>query len=455
MNSHSMLAYFRFALQRECIRAIAPLASSPLKRGSYAFSAWLVALVVGTWGAGFAENARSAPIDLGDVTLTKLVDLDGALSGGQPRSGLTLVGNELFLAAYSGGKNGVGAISKYNPQTNTLTKLADLDAPETGGNPSGRFTQVGDKLYFTNSTGGQFGDGTIAAFDLTSGSVSKIADLKASETGKNPLGDLLQVGTDLYFTASAGLSVSWGALNKLNLSTGSVTVAAEMSPLGLGRGPNGSLTRIGDDLYFATREAGPFDGGAIVRYELTSGTAAVLGGPDTFVSGRWPEAGLTIVGDFLYFTNVSGGPTATGGGTLPKGTLARIYLPTGEVQLVYDLIPSETGKEPRNTPIQVGEKLYFAVTEGGQSDNLGTLLRFDLTSGNTEKIFDFVNATGGESRGDFLRVGNDLYFTTSKGGAAGVGTIAKLTVPEPASWVLTVMGSAFALLCIIRRRVRA
>lgn len=350
--------------------------------------------------------------------------------------------------------------------TNKVEKVFDLNVfqlPEGGGYggyaPLDRFTQVGTNLWFTTSKGGVEDIGTISRFDLTTHEVVQVASFyndPGNYTGKSPESSLLVIGDEAFFTTVNGGEYNKGALAKVSLEGGVVTVlyAFPASGVPTGAAPRSGLTQIGSELWATTSLGGTSNRGVIFKYSLTNGTASMVTNFDGPLLGGQPFAGFTQVGDAWYFTTFSGGntfnttnyPTLTLSDNstivitnkipLGAGTLGRLTFNESGNPIVTKLVDLPGGYEqfPALEPILVGtNSLYFTST--GPNAMPGAILRYDISTGSFTNLFSFsTNADHALAYG--MRPGycgltewqGELYFINQLGGAYNSGTLCKFNI---------------------------
>lgn len=95
-----------------------------------------------------------------------------------------LYNNKLYIQNSLGGANGVGTYCVYDLSTNIITKLFDLSTTlgydEDNYDHARDIVEYNGKLFVTLSRGGVNGVGTIICYDTNTDTVTKIADLQAS-----------------------------------------------------------------------------------------------------------------------------------------------------------------------------------------------------------------------------------------------------------------------------------
>ena len=259
---------------------------------------------------------------------------------------------------------------------------------------------------------------TLAAFCLPSAqaeavqtTLTKVADLpftRVGESPESPRGGILQVGDDLWFTTYAGGENSIGAIVSYNLVSGTFTT---QHSFGLPDPSDPTQAR--------------YDGFAPWKTTLTQGT-----------DGR------------IYYATQYGGASWTNGnnggaiGSFDPNTVAS----TG-VKTVWS--GAVATNQPRNlgytSPIYVpsaggGASVYFNTYAGGASD-WGTVQKVTLdASGNPTGSTQIIQLVGGNStpntgrqtQGGLLLAGNKIYYTTAStaGGASATLQVLDTTTDQ-------------------------
>ena len=332
-----------------------------------------------------------------DGTLTSLVSFDG-ISGWLPQAGLTQdsQGN-LFGSTIVGGTNnypyfGVHCGNIFQITTNgTLTSIFSFD--DTNGAYPGALSlsSFDGGLYGTTQTGGtnfySDGSGMGTAFRVTpDGNLTTLIEFNGND-GASPLGQLA-IGRqgELYGTTpGGGYGNAFGTAFKL-LTNGTLTTLVTFDGTN-GAQPTGGLI-LGKDgnLYGTTGYGGT---------NSSQGTYGI-GNGSNYVFGFGVVFQLATDGTLALLVNFNG----TNGG-YPRGSL--LHGPDG--------------------------KLYGTTRGGSGSAGNGTIFQVSLDG--TFKTLIMFNGTNGSapSTGVVLGPDGNLYGTTSAGGAFGVGTAFRLTVP--------------------------
>lgn len=189
---------------------------------------------------------------------------------------VTADGSAVFAGAREGGDaaelagKGAGTLLRVDTATGALTRLTAFKAAEHGAKLRG-LTLHGDRLWFVMEEGGDLalnsgkGGGTIASFDLTTGTVSRKHQFDGAVTGFKPKA-FARAGGDFYFATEAGGVGGLGVFGVLRGGT-SVESLAEFSAESSAK-PDHYLSVIGGRVVFSTELGGPGYLGGILSYSL-------------------------------------------------------------------------------------------------------------------------------------------------------------------------------------------
>jgi len=293
-----------------------------------------------------------------------------------------------------------------------------------GANPAGALTLIGNTLYGTTQTSGDYGFGTLFSLPVSGGSPTTLIPFNG-DLGENPVGDLTLIGSTLYGTASYGGTSNAGAVYSLPVGGSPTTLGSFTLPTltpGAGTTPMAGLTLSADGstFYGTTSYGGAAYSGTIFSLPVSGGT------PTTLLSfggalGATPSAGLTLSGNTLY-------GTTGGGGSNSKGAIFSYNLGTQATFSVGFNGTNGTSPQAGLTLSADGSTLY-GTTYGGGTDNDGTVFSFNL---NTQAITTLLSFNGTEDGAGPLAglTLNDgvLYGTTTLGGVYSQGTVFSLSI---------------------------
>ena len=290
--------------------------------------------------------------------------------GEYPSTGLTNVDGVLYGATSEGGSSDAGTVFRITT-TGVEKKLYSFAGGADGEDPLADLTNVNGTLYGTTYIGGGSGnciEGCGTIFSITTRGSETVLHRFAGFTfsdGQYPPASLTNVNGTLY-----GITFLGGARGEGIVF--SITTAGAYSQLHSfgsrnrdGRQPVGNLTNVGGKLYGTTFYGGTYGYGTVFRI-TTSGVERVLYSFNANgVDGYFPTAGLTNVDGVLYGTTNRGGLTDLG--TVFKisrdGTYSQLYNFAG---------PPTDGDEPGSL-IDVDGILYGTTSDGGVGGGFGTV----------------------------------------------------------------------------------
>ena len=304
-------------------------------------------------------------------------------------------------------------------------------------NPYDNSIQIGNQLWFTTQKGGVNDAGTISYYDLTTHVITAYVSM-GNPSGNTPQSSLTQIGNTLYFTTTRGGAGDTGTISSVDLGQSTPTItplynfgvaATTTNP----RNPGGSLTAMGNDLYYTTPNGGTGGTayGTVSRYNTVTGTNAVVYNFTTTstANGRQPMESFTNVGGKLYFTTFTGGANVGTGFGNGSGTLSMLDPATGSVSTVASM-PSGNGLFPSHNVLQASNGLLYFTTVGNATQP-GSIQSFNLATGVLSTVYNLTGAAtssgpfpdGRFAYGSLAEFNGVLYFATFAGGANGNGTI--------------------------------
>lgn len=300
--------------------------------------------------------------DIATSTFSKIHEFNDT-DGNRPHGSLIqATDGKLYGTTRLGGSLNEGTIFSFDPVSNVFMKIHDFDGTN-GRRPEGSLTQgIDGRLYGTTRYGGSslgFGYGTIFSFDITNNSFSKI-HVFDNTNGAEPTCSLIQ-GTDgkFYGMTSLGGQFGNGTIFSYDLTSG-YSVLENFDGV-KGRQPYGSLLQGSDGKFYGMAgQGGDFEYGTIFSYDLTLGYS-VLEHFDG-VKGRGPLynsfievtlcAPTTLTLDIVNLPDLTGecsveqpiAPTATNNcGEQVTGTTTTIFpiVSQGETTIIWSFEDSE------------------------------------------------------------------------------------------------------------------
>ena len=329
--------------------------------------------------------------------------------------------------------------SVYHASAQTIHKIVDFSQVLDGvsGNllgenyPAGRFALIGTNLWFTTQNGGTLGTGDIAIYNPVDGTVSTVATLGTSGPGKTPWGSLTLANGLAWFTTSSGAAGGKGAIVSIDTSTYALTTYSLPADGSLGSASRSTPLLIGTNLWFLTTAGGAFSKGTLNYLNLSNGVVYKAFDLEGTNYGGQPFGSLIPFGTNYYFTTFSGGTNSASGFPNGAGTLQKLWFSNG-IPYVTKLINLTTGYTafPGGDPLPVGTNSLYLTTVGSATQP-GSIIRYDLNTGNWTNLFSFVtNAVAvtnfgkqPQYEGAPVFYNNQLYMTTFAGGTSNKGTI--------------------------------
>ena len=360
------------------------------------------------------EPMLNASVSCVPATVSTLYSFKGYPDGALPQSSALLQGKDgsLYGTTPSGGANNAGMVFRITP-AGEQTALWQFGSPGDGSSPYSSLIQGSDgNFYGTTAGGGESNHGTV--FMVTpKGEETVLWSFRAgTNDGESPVGGLLQ-GHDgnFYGVTSLGGPEDAGTVFRLTPSgTETLVISFLKSNFG-GWGPDsGGLIQDADGDLFGTVA---LDGGAL--YELSIQDANML-------MTWWPFDSMLPIGNPIQATDGNFYGATIKGGQYGRGIIYKLT-PAGSRTPLYSFgaDPSD-GSSPAGTLIQGNDGALYGLTSEGGAAGAGTLFRLTL-DGRESVVHSFLDTPAFG-----LTQGSDgtLYGMTHKGGSSGLGTVFQL-----------------------------
>lgn len=237
----------------------------------------------------------------------------------KPKSGLVRAGDELWFATEKGGSAAAGSVERYRAD-GTVSTVADLSLADGIKVESLIYDESSQSVYLGAREGGDLtqlagkGAGSLLKVAVSSGTLTKLADLQTAEHGAKIRG-LHQHHGRLWFICEEGGDLSLnsgkggGAVVSCDPATAALTREYVFDGLNVGLKPKGSL-RVGDSLYIATEQGGATGLGSFSVLE--DGKITFLADFDSDVGAK-PDHFLSQVGNRILIPTELGTPGFLGG----------------------------------------------------------------------------------------------------------------------------------------------
>jgi len=325
---------------------------------------------------------------------------------------LIVKGSNLYGMTSSGGFYNLGGIFRISSDGSGYKEIFSFDGKNSGANPYGSLTLVGDSLYGMTNLGGFFNKGVIFKVDTSGNGFKKLCDLSADNFGANPSSSMILVGDSLYGTC-ANTTTGNGSIFKIGRNGTGGKKLFDFNPYSIGAAPFGSLTSSGDSLYGMTFFGGIGPGTIYKINRNGSGFHKILDFEWNNDKGALPNGSLTLVGDSLYGMNYNGGANGA-------GVLFKVHKNGTGFHKLLDFNKTETGGNPLGSLTLHGDSLY------GMTTISSSIFKIHRNGTGYQKIFNFDKNNGNYPEGSLVILGSTLYGMTNNGGSSGKGVIFKI-----------------------------
>jgi uncharacterized repeat protein (TIGR03803 family) len=375
----------------------------------------------------------------------------GRTDGELPQGGLTALNGALYGMTTTGGACNFVCGTVYEMSLSGPYHVVFTFGNAHGTDPIGSLIVMKGLLYGTTQEGGigaactrlqreQPGPGCGTVFALKpSGAQTVLYQFKGLRNGALDAavpGGLLAVNGNLYGIAASGGAYNHGAVFGLS-GTNSERILFSFSG-GVGAAdsnpnpyypynipPATTLVAVGGALYGTTVYGGGPGGygqgcGTVFKVSL-SGEHRILHHFGCGADGAFPLGGLVAMNGMLY-------GTTSAGGAVGRGTVFKIAPSSAGYAVIHSFNKSSVdGAAPQANLIAVNGVLYGTTSGGGTGRYYGTVFKITPT-GDERVLYSFMGGSDGANpSAPLVDVNGTLYGTTLSGGAAGNGTIFKVT----------------------------
>jgi len=375
----------------------------------------------------------------GGVTFTNLVSftgVGGACPGAAPYAGLVLgVNGNYYGTTSQGGSNNLGTVFQLTPG-GVFTSLLSFNGTN-GATPDASLTPGKNGIFYgTTFAGGVSNWGTLFLI-TTNGAFTNLFSFTGTNNpwqGAAPAAALVPDGNgNLYGTADFGGTTNasyngngYGTVFELT-TNGTVTARVIFGNTN-GDHPSGGLVLGKDGNFYGTTTWG---GRGITGSFPGYGTIFRMSPGGTFTNFYQFGGGE---GGFIYAGLVQGADSylygaAFGGGSPGFGTLFKIST-NGDFVPLHTFTYLESGS-PYSGLMEGSDGNFYGTTYGAYA-GYGSVFQLK-PDGTYTNLFLFNNANGYHPAGVLTQgPDNNFYGTTAQGGANGLGTIFRLSIPMPA-----------------------
>lgn len=368
-------------------------------------------------------------------TFSVLYSFQNTTDGSNAQAGLFLNG-AIYGTTLLGSDPTCGCGSVFELASNgsltTLHAFVGLD----GANPVGNLiADASGNLYGTTSQGGASSAGTVFMLSppATLGDAwteTVLYSFTGGTDGAHPFAGLIQDSAgNFYGTTYGGGAFNYGTVFKLD-ALGNETVLYSFEGAPNGASPySGVIFDSAGNLYGTTYGGGTFNSGTVFKLS-TTGNETLLHSLNGTTDGAYPSATLTMDAS----GNLYG--AANQGGSGQEGTIFKVSS-TGRFSLLHTFSSRPDGANPAAGMLLGSDgNLYGTTTEGGNSDDDGTVFELNLSTGTFTLLHTFASGNLGNYPYTSLisdPAGN-LYGGTESGGTAERGLIYKIALTSAGSY---------------------
>jgi uncharacterized repeat protein (TIGR03803 family) len=329
-----------------------------------------------------------------------------------------------------------GVLAAGSAGAATLKTLYSFKGGTDGATPYATPLFHDGALYGTSNGGGHSNDGTIFKINATSGAKTVLYMFKAGQDGANPYaaGLVYQGGVFYGTTASGGGTgcydnLGCGTVFSLNPTTPAATVLYRFKGGSDAGNPYFNLIDYKSTLYGTTASGGSADAGAVFSLHPTTKAYSVIYSFPTIpggFAGRYPA--LLYAGGLFWGVSTYGGltsPACVKSATdVGCGFVFTIDPATHKASIVYSFSGGADGGEPSASLIYQKGILYGTTALGGAAGD-GTIFKITPATHAESVVHNFKGGTsdGATPFASLLYDKGKFYGTTLAGGNAGKGTL--------------------------------
>lgn len=352
----------------------------------------------------------------------------GSSDGAKP-SQVIWTNGLIYGSTSDGGTTGSGTIFTFDPSSGAYTTIYSFTGEADNGSQPNNLLVTANAIYGTTSSGGtNNGYGMVFSTALDGTGLVQLYSFGPNPDGGDPVSGLTLGGATLYgMTSSGGSGVYWGTIFSINTNGTGYTTLHSFSGEPDGGLPRGELVLAGNTLYGVTYEGGANNAGCIFSIN-TGGTGyTVLHSFGPSPDANYPGAGLILNAGVLYGTGH--------GGSNYNGAIFAINTNGTGYKILYSFSSlagstNADGTTPQSTLTFSDGYLYGTASSGGLYGG-GTMFMVNTNGSGFTTLASFVNSanSGWDPLAGAIRVGNNLWGTTSQGAAGTFGTLYHVPIP--------------------------
>ncbi len=282
-------------------------------------------------------------------------------------------------------------------------------------------TNAQTELWGYTYSGGIDNIGTIFKTDGNGNNYTVVKEFrKADQTKPSFYGGVTEVNGKLYGTTTQKGAYNWGGIYEFDIQTEEYTSVFDFDSVN-GRNAQYTHLLLANDgmLYGMTTNGGINDDGIIFKIDPNTKVFTKVFDFDDVVTGKSPH------GSLIQASNGDLYGIAFFGGANSHGTIFKFNITTNNFTKLYDFIETSSGRGPQGRLLEISGKLYGTTRNGG-IEGLGTLFEFDMSNLSVNVVHDFIFGAAEPSTpsGTLVQASNGLLYGVSEyGGASQNGSI--------------------------------
>jgi uncharacterized repeat protein (TIGR03803 family) len=260
-------------------------------------------------GSGFGGSIMMVPIDGSSQFPINWYDFIPSIGDGSGPEGVIFSDGLFYGVTRSGGQFGMGTVYAYDGSSvSNLYSFAGND----GANPNGSLTLYNGTFYGVTRLGGDWSSGTVYSVNADGSGFQTLHQFSGPTNGEgaNPLAGLILWGGTLFGTTSAGGVYTNGTVFSIGTNGTGFTTLHSFTGKGEGAKPAAAMNLSGHTLYGTTMDGGASGLGTVFALG-TNGTGFAILHSFNGVDGASPAAKMLLSSNTLYGTTFDASNSGT------------------------------------------------------------------------------------------------------------------------------------------------
>ena len=328
----------------------------------------------------------------------------------------------IYGGTFRGGKGDSGVVYRFDPATDTYTKLFDLADYQIAGITDRLTWHSNGRIYGCTYVSKNFG--SIFSFDPSDPKAFTVEHLFVPGDGQRPVGGLTEYKGTLYGVTRLGGSNRLGVMYSYDPASKKLTVLRHLDKA-TGSIGVGAMTLYKDKLYGMLSNGGESNFGVLYSYDPNSNTYKKI----TYFPGPDTSLGVTPLGE-LHLTQDNKFIGVTNNGSKYRGGALFEFDPETEQIKQIGAFDPANGYHPKGAPVRASDGKIYTITLDGGINSLGAIVvQEDETRDHPPtNLLSLNNSPGGGSPcGTFIQASDGLMYGLARfGGSFGLGVALQL-----------------------------